>query len=392
MSNQERLLNSMAPDVPECFHNAVMETLNTFAAEEAREKMIPMKPVRSMRRVVLVAALLAVLFCTAAYAAYRWDLFEEISFMTGAEPKNADMLMQHSLHQEIVNGVEITISEAGYDGRTMFIQYRYRILDADKPLGTPEDGGITREGSQMLAQTNVGWWIDHMWVDGQCLDMAANSGSVITGSDVPGEMICSDYWRLDNLDVELKGKVEVSLPIGERQPLEEYYRRTHPEKYTDDGQLMLPDKGVVTFTLDTGDMLDHVITESPNVYTEHPDVRVCVSEVAFTPLMTYITLDMEENEESLKAYIAKHGEGYYDDEGKLIFPYDGSDVYGSWISKLKLVDGEGKELFPGHYGNNGFGSKWAEFLYPYIETIPDALYLAPAENGRIDMTYAVKVR
>ncbi len=357
---------------------------------------------KTKRMKALIVAFASVLLMTAHTAAMaqskgeeragRWDTFEALSFMTGADPKNADALMQHDLHKEIVNGVEIDIHEAGYDGRTMFIQYRYRILDADKPLGTHEDGGITREGAQMLQETHVGWWIDHMWVDGKCLDMAANSGTITTGSDVPGEMIRSDYWRLDNLDVELKGKVDVSLPIGERQPLEDYSYRNHPEKYNADGQMLLPDKGIVTFTLDAGDMLDQCITAHPNVDTVHPNVTVRVSEVTFTPLMTYITLDMKGNEEALNAFIEENGEGYYDEKGHLTAPYDGTDVYGEWVHSLRLMDGDGKELFPGYDGNNGLGSEWAEFLYPYIETIPDELYLVPVEDGKADMTYAVKVR
>ncbi|HIU08369.1 MAG TPA: hypothetical protein IAD48_07485, partial [Candidatus Limiplasma pullistercoris] len=54
--------------------------------------------------------------------------------------------------------------------------------------------------------------------------------------------------------------------------------------------------------------------------------------------------------------------------------------------------GEGTELFPGHYGDNGYSDEWAEFLYPCIEDLPEELYLAPFVDGRADLTQAVKVK
>ena len=68
------------------------------------------------------------------------------------------------------------------------------------------------------------------------------------------------------------------------------------------------------------------------------------------------------------------------------------DVFGDWICSLRLVDGEGTELFPGRYGNNGYSDEWAEFLYPCIGDLPEELYLAPFVDGSADLTQAVKVR
>lgn len=55
------------------------------------------------------------------------------------------------------------------------------MLDVDTPLGLyreefagyPEDQreGILEEDSNLLYEHNVGWWIDHLWIDGQCVDM-----------------------------------------------------------------------------------------------------------------------------------------------------------------------------------------------------------------------------
>ena len=68
------------------------------------------------------------------------------------------------------------------------------------------------------------------------------------------------------------------------------------------------------------------------------------------------------------------------------------DIYTEWLTSLELVDGNGQQLFPGHYGSNGYGDTWAEYDYPYIENVPDELYLAPIMNGVADMTQAVKVK
>ena len=132
------------------------------------------------------------------------------------------------------------------------------MLDVDTPLGLyreefagyPEDQreGILEEDSNLLYEHNVGWWIDQLWIDGQCVDMPGNSGGVTTGTPNPGEIVQTEYWRLDNEGATLSGTVEISLPIGERQPLEEYMWAEHPEKYDADGNLRLPEKGIVTFT------------------------------------------------------------------------------------------------------------------------------------------------
>lgn len=91
-------------------------------------------------------------------AATHWNLFDALSFLTGANPTNADLVMRRNLYQTTVNNVEITVREAGYDGRTLLIQYAYRMLDVDTPLGLyreefagyPEDQreGILEEDSK----------------------------------------------------------------------------------------------------------------------------------------------------------------------------------------------------------------------------------------------------
>ena len=390
----QKHLTSAIPDVPEHFHNRMEMTLESIVNQEANMKESAKTAIRtagrfSFRTVALALALIMAVSAV-ALAAAQWHVFDRLSFLTGQDtPKNADSLMQANLYQSTVNNVEITVKEAGYDGRMLLLQYSYRMLDVDKTF-SPD--GLREEDLQLLADHNVGWWIDQIWFNGRTMDMPVNSGEVECGTSVPGEIEITEYWRLDNAGFMLTGPVEISLPIGERQRLSDYSRINHPEKFDVDGTLKLPEKGMVTFTFDAKDTLSKVITLRPNVEKALPDVTAKVTEAAFTPLMTYITLNLKVNPDVMAAYIRENGAGHKDDNGQVIFPYGGMDVFGDWIASLELVDGDGKILFPGHHGQNGYDNEWAEFLYPSIETMPDALYLAPIQNGAADMTQAVQVK
>lgn len=276
-----RELKNLTPDVPEFFHQSVeaflTQKVNQEVSMKATEKPAKRSLLFSGRRSLVFALVAVLLLGTVAIAATHWEIFDVLSYMLGAQPPMADTVMQGNLHQETVNGVEITIKEAGYDGRTLFLQYSYRIPEVTEPLGEtmPETGSLRwldSEDYQPLNDRNVGWWIDHFWVNGQCMDMAANSGSEGHGSEVPGEIVHTEYWRLDNIDVALDGKVEIALPIGERQSLDEYSYLHHPEKYNENRQLMKPDKGLVTFTFDAKDTLDRVVSFTPEQETVTPDV------------------------------------------------------------------------------------------------------------------------
>lgn len=392
-----RELCDLTPDVPEVFHQRVETFLQEKVAQEVNMKESTKRALYMGGRFssrALIFALIAVLALgTVAVAATQWGIFGSLSEMLGMQPPTADSVMQGDLHQETVNGVEITIEEAGYDGRTLFLQYSYRFPGIDEPLGTVSKHGermLTDNDMALFEQYNLGWWVDAFWINGQPMEMAGDSGSNDRGSENPGEIIHTEYWRLDNIDVELSGKVEIALPIGESQPAE--YRKAIFDKAS--GQYTLPDKGVVTFSFDASDTLSRVVTLNPNVETVTPEVTAKVSEAAFTPLMTYITLDLTANPEALATFKQENGEGYYDEQGNLLWPYTGMDMYSGWIVGLKLVDGDGKELFPDAVGCNGVGNGWAEFLYPYMDpaNLPDELWLAPMDGDTADMEYAIRVK
>lgn len=391
-----RELIRLTPDVPEVFHQRVEAFLEEKVNQEAHMEASANRAITTGRRIgrrALVFALIAlILLGTVAIAATHWGIFDALSAILGTQPPTADSVLQSMVHQETINGVEITIKEAGYDGRTLFLRYSYRLPDVTEPLGKETDYGryLQDEDMELLHDRDLGWWVDAFWINGQSMDMANGSGGVCEGSEIPGEIVYTEYWRLDNLDVELNGKVDIALPIGESQSLE--YRQTLFNEET--GEYALPDRGVVSFTFDASDTISRVVTLNPRLDTVTPDVTARVTEAAFTPLMTYITLEMEPNPDSLAAYKAVNGEGYFREDGSLMWAFDGLDVYGEWIASLELVDGQGQLIFPDWYGYNGSSETWAEFNYPYMdaENLPEELWLAPRGDDTADMTYAIRVK
>ncbi len=343
------------------------------------------------KRVFALALAVLVLLCSAAWAAAHWGIFDSLGFLFG-RPESG-MQLQKIMHRETVNDVEISILEAGYDGRTLLLQYSYRLPGETQAWASSEDG-LPPEAMEQLNSRRVGWWIDHFWIDGQCVDMAANSGSVTEGTENPGEILITEYWRLDHLEIALDGRVTIALPIGEKQPLEQYSLAEHPEKYDADGMLRQPQQGVVVFSFDAGDVRRQITTLHPGTETVVDEGRVTVAEAAFSPLMTYITLALEGDPRALEAYKAANGEGLCDEQGNLLWPYTAADVHYAYITSLTLVDGEGNELFPEHHGCNGVGDEDAEFLYPAIpaERMPEELWLAPKKDGIISMQEAVQIR
>ncbi|MBQ9306619.1 MAG: hypothetical protein IJ229_01740 [Clostridia bacterium] len=402
----KKALTSVTPEVPEQFHLRMEQTLESIVAQEAQMKNSTKKAIRFSARTVVLAAALAVMMCAVALAATQWHLFDSLSFMTGKEtPVNAGLVMQSDLYQDTVNNVEIRVREAGYDGRTLLVQYSYRMLDETEAYGIragdvfgdelPEGmtadtivEGISDAALEALDKHSVGWNYDQLWIDGKGIDMPGNSGGVYQGSTVPGEIIYTEYWRIDNANVSMSGPTKITLPIGGYVSAEEKKALFDRES----GMYRLTDKGTLTFVYDAKDVLSQVKVITDGEEKVLPEVTAKVKEAAFTPLMTYITLELKVNPDAMKAFIEEMGEGYKDDEENLMWSYGGMDVFEAWVCSLELVDGKGTLVFPGHAGQNGYGNEWAEFLYPYMESVPDELYLAPMEDGKADMTKAVAVK
>jgi len=218
------------------------------------------------------------------------------------------------------------------------------------------------------------------------------SGGMDVATETPGEILYSLQYRLDQEDVYLEGKnVQISLPIGEWQSLDSLVIDREND------QVELPDKGMVTFTLDCS-ARDQVVEYTPEWETTGERWSAKVSTAIFTPIQTYITVDWAVDEDVMAAYIAENGEGYADEDGNIFWPFDGVDAVGVEVQSLQPVDKNGVPVFEaldsmeGFYGTQGIGANIAYFTFPYSETLPDELYLAPTIDGEIDMSYAVRIR
>lgn len=225
------------------------------------------------------------------------------------------------------------------------------------------------------------------------MNLAVGAMQSFSGSSIPGEIIETDYLPLYKDGISLSGKVRISLPIGTRPEMSGYDPETHPEKYDAEGFLILPEKGVVTFELDTKDILSKVRVFRPEQGTELPGFTAKTAEAACTPLMTYITVETELKPGALEAFIAENGEGETNEDGELMFRYGPMNVVTPWLQSLTLVDGKGTVLFPQKGGLEGNDEKKAEFQFPYIDKLPEALFLAPVdeETGKPDMGRAIPV-
>ena len=292
-------LNQALPDAPEAFHRAMTDSLNAIVREEGRRRAAS---ARKLRRALLIAALVTLLLASAAVAAYHWKLFDAVWFFN-TPPASEGVARQANLFEGTVNGVEVTVNEAAYDGRTLYLMWTYRLPDVDVPLGLAEDGtllpGLSEEVSQLLQKYDMRLWTERIWFDGR-------------------EAEEYRYLRLDKDDVFLDSKLEVALPIG--PPPEGFYPPSeHPEIFDENGRMRLPDEGVVTFTLDVTGMADSVLTEYPCIPVTTDLVTAQVTEACFSPLMTYLTLDLEVNPDAMAAFIETNGDGYYDEEGRLMW-------------------------------------------------------------------------
>ena len=367
---------------------------------------------RKLLTLLIVLALCLSGLSASAEEAKEWGIFQSEPCLMGSDAvKNADQVLQRDLYTGTVNGMTFTVTEAGYDGRSLFLRYSYRIPDAKNAFGVKAEEiygeylpegmkpdsyveGLTEEGSSLSEAAQIGWWYDQFWIDGKGVNLIVGATQSLSGSNIPGEIIETDYLPLYKNGISLNGKVRISLPVGARPDGSEYNPETHPEKYDAEGFLILPEEGVVTFELDTKDVLSRVRSFRPEQETDLPGFTAKTGEAAFSPLLTYITAEMALKPGALEAFIAENGEGKTNGEGELMFRYGPVDVVTPWLQSLKLVDGNGTVLFPEKGGLEEYSDTKAQFIFPYIENLPESLFLAPfdEETGNADMSCAIAVK
>lgn len=383
-------IKTSMPNPPAVFSQSMRDTLAGITQAEAQTENHA-RPIRVKRR-LMVYAIIAVLLVTSAAIAAILISNNVFVYTMGTTPENASSITHYNLADTTIGDAEIKVTEAAYDGMSLFITYSIRDLTAAEPAGVYDELSdmrlLTEEDYQRIRALGVGWWVDHIWIDGRSVDMPNMSGGIDVGTDTPGEILFSLQYRLDQEDVYLNGDVEIALPIGEVQPLDSLVIDR------ENNQVALPDKGMVAFTLDCS-VRDRITELAPNVETVGKRWRAKVSQAVFTPIQTYITLDWSVDPGVMQSYIDENGEGYADENGVIYWPFSGVDAVGTEVMSLQPVDRNGTPVFEhwdGFYGNQGISASQAWFTFPYAQALPDPLYLAPTVNGKIDMDYAVLIR
>lgn len=368
------------PEPSAAFHQAMTNALSQLESAPAPAKRKPLR--RRTAAIILVAALL--LAAVAVAAALAPNIFEVLLFHP---VKNSEQYIVHDLAEAHYDHCDIAVKEAAYDGRSLYVLYSIRDRMVEHPLGEWDDQSGKRllldgdEASPGRTADQVGWWTDALWINGQDIGMPNLSSSQRYGSDVNGEVLYYDLWRLDEVDVFLSGKTEVSLPIGPAVPMEE---RTYNDQYA----LELPDSGVVTFTIDASDR-SGITTYAQDTPVEIKDCEAWVSEASFTPIQVYVTLSYTIPEDMAQAYLAAHREEVFDD-----IRLARMDLVSTWLFQLALVDKDGAPVMEESLESflNSEGDESAEFVLPTGD-YPEELYLAlPAEAGGYDMTHVLRVR
>lgn len=386
-------LNDSFANVPQGFDMAMRHAFAQIHQQEAQAT----PPRRYARRLSFGTVALIILLVAAIAVAATLLTHNVFDITMGATPENAMGLTKYNLAKQSFAHCDIEVKEAAYDGMSLYIVYIIRDRNATELLGEVDDAGIRRPSNEgmaameaVMAEDNIGWWWDNLWIDGEAVSMPAMSGGDTIAGEEPGELLFYMMYRLDQEKLYLSGtNVEIAMPIGENQPFEGLVQNATT------GKLEKPSAGLVTFHLDCSIRSD-VITTMPDATVDLPDMTAKVSEAVYSPIQMYVTVDAKAKQTAMDAYIAEHGEGYVDDEGRMLWKYSGLDIIEPWVSSLQLVDGQGKPVFEsmdGFYGYQGASENQAWYTFPHMESYPDVMWLAPMDdNGVADMATALKVK
>ena len=148
---------------------------------------------------------------------------------------------------------------------------------------------------------------------------------------------------------------------------------------------------MITFTLDAS-IRDDVFVERPGIRSEIEGVTLWVSEVVYTPVQVYLTVDYTVPQALMDAYVEAQG-GQPEEKWLQYTPM----YLVPWMSNLSLVDGEGNSMYTLSYigqCHSGTSDSQAWFTFPAISEFPSELYLALYDDhtGFFDLSRSIRVR
>ncbi len=385
-----RVLRAAVPPASPRFGQAIRDTLAQLEhAQGAKEEPVKLKINKRRTMYIVLAAIVLVATVAAAATLLAQNLFD---VTMGEIPQNAASITRYNLAGETVGDAEITVKEAAYDGMSLYILCGVRDMTAAEPLGEADEISgeryLTDDDYDRINALDASLWLDGLWIDGRYVSMPNMSITQDLPGAENGEILYYFMLRLDQNDLYLDGKnVEIALPIGRPQA---YDTLTYDEET---GELEKPEAGLISFNLDCSGH-DQVTVTHPEYLTVGAKWSAKAGQVVYSPLQLYITLDWEIKPEVLAAYLAENGDGYYEN-GVKYWDYDAVEVCGGEMISMRLVDETGDYVFDGMDGFHGCGgvsNTQAWYTFPYAETYPEPMYLAPEIDGELDMAQAVRIR
>ena len=393
-------LEQATPEVPNVFHQAMLGAFAQISEQEQQERH-PSRPRRSLKSrtaaVILIAALLT---ATVAVAAVATLMPRAMSIFWGkdvAMQENFLEQVRYDVLEKTVGSCRIRIEEAAYDGASLYVTYSVRNADVERMLGISEPRhpealrSLTVEDYEEIATWDATNWHDGLWINGQECDMVGTAIEMY-GGDESGEYVVSSMYRMDMLGLDLHGQARIALPVGRNQ-------KWHGDEYTplprdEEGNAIEPAEGCIVFYVDT-DAPDAERIENGPVSVWPDGTEIWVSRAIFTPVKLYLTLNFNIPDALVEAYIEEQGsDGWYMDE-EMLFHYSALDIASGWAYDLILTDENGvpvpMDLSRGDH-DDGLGDHVSYKTFPYVETYPTPLYIAPKVDGKPDMTRKVLVR
>lgn len=393
----QQLLDEVVPDVPQQFHQAMTSVLEQIEAQAACQKdpVIPFPRWTCKKRVALAILMAALLTATIAAAVAGRDVFSIFWGSNAPMEEEFRSIIQHDVAERMVGKYRVRVDEAAYDGVSLYIKYSFRDMTIDHLLGTAHKSRkgsgqrvFTYEDDQAIAGWDVGFWRDGFWINGEYLSIPAESSGFHEPGDEPGEVELYYLFRLDNEHITLTGQNEITLPLGLWMSYEEMPKG-------ENGELLPPEDNTLSFTVNADDL--HGVTRVENgPVTTFPDgTQAWVSTADFTPIKLYLDIGYTIPEGAVDAYVERMGtDGYYDENGRLLYAFSAMDVASEWAYSMQLVEASGQPVavVMGYGdGSQGMGPEQAYYVFPYMEVYPRPLFLAPVEDGAGDMERAILV-
>lgn len=393
-------LEQAVPEVPVMFHNAMLGAFAQIQEQEEQEKkqaqesrIVRLPAPRLKKRTAAIILIAALLMATVAVAATLMPRLLTVFWGENVTMRDDFLgMIQYNVAEEMVGDSRVRIEEVVYDGVSLYVTWSIRNMTVDKMIGDPkEDRLLDGDEYAMVISWDGGFWTDSLWINGHEIDMPSMSGGMMYGGDEPGEVVFTELYRLDQEDVILGERTRVAMPIGENQHWT--YETLQSMPRLEDGTRSEPEEGCLVFYLNSN--VENVTRLGSGEHVLWDDgTEVWVESAIFTPIKLYMAISYNVPEQLVEEKLESNRDALEWGNEEIWWDISALDAT-SWVYDLMLVDGQGRKVDAQMDFGDGLwshGSSFADFVFPYMETYPSPLYIAPVVNGEADMTRKVLVR